>query len=142
MSQAKAGDVVSVHYTGSLTDGTVFDSSNERDPLELELGSGMVIEGFDEALVGMKVGEKKTVKIPVAKAYGEHNPDMVMQFDRDQFPPEIDPVIGQKIELNHESGQTIIVVVTEVGAKKVTLDANPPLAGKDLIFDLEVMAIN
>jgi peptidylprolyl isomerase len=141
VTEAKRGDNVKVHYTGTLTDGTVFDSSDGRDPLEFALGSGQVIEGFDEAVLGMKVGESKTVTIPVAKAYGERNEEMVIQAPIDQVPPDLEPEVDMRLEMGGPNGELIRVVVTEVTDTHITLDANPPLAGKDLVFKLELVEV-
>ncbi len=139
--QAKDGDTVQIHYTGRLDDNTVFDSSAGKSPLEFKLGSGEVIQGFDDAITGMRIGEKKTTSIPADKAYGQHQAEMVMEVERDQFPSEIVPEMGQKIQLEQPNGQEVIVVVIAVNDTKVTLDANPPLAGQDLTFDLELVEI-
>lgn len=141
MAEAKSGDKVKVHYTGKLTDGTVFDSSREREPLEFEIGSGNMIAGFDEAVNGMKVGESKIANIPCAEGYGEKNPEMVFTVPKDQLPPEIKPEEGQQLSMQHPSGQTIPVVVTKVEEKEIEIDANHPLAGQDLIFEIELMSI-
>lgn len=141
MAQAKSGDTVQVHYTGRLTDGTVFDSSDGRDPLKFTVGSGQVIPGFDNAIVDMAIGDKKTVDIPVDQAYGPANDDLVMPVPRNQFPPDINPEVGQKLQVGGPAGELMIVTVTDVKEDIVTLDANPPLAGQDLIFDIELVAI-
>ena len=142
MAQAKAGDKISVHYTGKLTDGTLFDSSAEREPLEFEIGSGMVIKGFDEGVTGMIVGEKKTVHIPVAEAYGDMNPDYMAVFNKAEIPSDIPYKVGMQLNMHQDgSGQVMPVTVVEVTDITITLDANHPLAGKDLIFDLELVAI-
>ena len=141
MAQAQHGDTVKIHYKGTLADGTVFDSSEGREPLEFVLGSGQVISGFDEAVTGMEQGEKKNVTIPADKAYGPHNAEMVIQAPRSQVPPEINPEVGQQLQMGGPDGQTIIVRVTEVTEEYITLDANPPLAGQDLTFDIELVAI-
>ena len=142
MSQAKNGDAVKIHYKGSLDDGTVFDSSEGRDPLAFTLGSGQVIAGFDEAVMGMAVGEKKSVNISADKAYGQRNEEMIIQAPRDQVPPEITPEVGQQLQMGGPNGETVVVVITEVTDEQITLDANPPLAGKDLNFDIELVSIN
>lgn len=142
MTLAKQGDTVKVHYTGKLEDGTVFDSSEGREPLEVKLGGGQVIAGFDEALSGMGVGDKKQVHIPCDKAYGPRNESMVMDVPRSQVPPDINPEVGMKLQMGAPSGELIIVNVVEVTDESIKLDANPPLAGEDLIFDLEMVAIN
>jgi peptidylprolyl isomerase len=141
MAQAKKGNKVKVKYTGRLADGTVFDSSEGRPPLEVVLGSGHVIQGFDEALTGMVVGEKKTVVIPVEKAYGAYDPDKVMEVPMEQVPPDFSPEIGQKLEVGGVNGEIVMVVVREISETHIYLDANPPLAGEELIFDLELVAV-
>ena len=142
MAQAKAGDKISVHYTGKLTDGTLFDSSAEREPLEFEIGSGMVIKGFDEGVTGMSVGEKKTVHIPAAEAYGDMNPEYMAIFNKAEIPSDIPYEVGMQLNMHQDgSGQVMPVTVVEVTDTTITLDANHPLAGKDLIFDLELVSI-
>ncbi len=141
MTAAKNGDSVKIHYTGTLEDGTTFDSSEGRDPLEFKLGSGQVIVGFDEAVTGMKTGEKKNVTIPAEKAYGQRNEEMVITAPREQVPPEINPEVGQQLQMAGPDNQPIVVQITEVTDEHIILDANPPLAGKDLIFDIELVAI-
>ncbi len=141
MAQAQNGDTVKIHYTGTLEDGTTFDSSAGHDPLEFTLGSGQVIVGFDEAVTGMSSGEKKQVTIPADKAYGQRNEEMVIQAPRDQVPADINPEIGLQLQMNGPQGETIVVRVVEISDEHLTLDANPPLAGKDLTFDIELVAI-
>ena len=142
MAQAKAGDKISVHYTGKLTDGTLFDSSAGREPLEFEIGSGMVIKGFDEGVTGMSIGEKKTVHIPAAEAYGDVNPDYMAVFPKAEIPSDIPYEVGMQLNMHQDgSGQVMPVTVVEVTDTTITLDANHPLAGKDLIFDLELISI-
>jgi peptidylprolyl isomerase len=140
---AKAGDNVQVHYTGKLTNGTVFDSSAGREPLEFELGSGMVIPGFDNGITGMQVGETKTIEIPVDEAYGPANPDMIITIERAEIPADIPLEVGMQLNM-HQDGQAqpIPVIVTDLTPTNVTLDANHPLAGEALIFDLELVGIN
>ena len=142
MTQAKKGDTVKIHYTGRLQDASVFDSSSGREPLQFTIGSGKVIQGFDEAVTGMKVGEKKTAEIPCRKAYGEQNASMVMVVDRKQVPAELDPEVGQRLEMGGPTGELLTVHVVAVNDENVTLDANPPLAGEDLTFDLELVEIS
>ena len=141
MTQAKNGDTVKIHYTGKLQDGTVFDSSSDREPLKFSIGSGQVIPGFEEAVTGMTVGEKKTALIPCDKAYGERNPSMVMIVDRKHVPADIDPDVGLRLQVGSPSGELIAVTVIEVSDTNITLDANPPLAGEDLTFELELVEI-
>jgi peptidylprolyl isomerase len=141
MAQAKKGDKVQVNYKGYLEDGKIFDSSEGKPPLDVTLGSGMVIPGFDAALTGMKVGDKKTVKIPMDQAYGPHNAEMVMQIPKDQVPDDLKPEIGQKLQVGGAAGELMMAEVIDVTDDFVFLDANPPLAGKDLTFDLELVAI-
>ena len=141
MVQVKSGDSVRVHYTGKLPDGTEFDSSRGKEPFQFVLGKGQVIAGFDEAVIGMTPGESKTVEIPVEKAYGPHLDEMLMEVDKNQFPEEIKPEIGQKIELAQSDDQKLIVTVSAITDTTVLLDANPPLAGKDLTFELELIEV-
>lgn len=141
MTQAKDGDTVKIHYTGKLQDGTVFDSSSNREPLQFSIGSGQVIKGFEEAVTGMVVGEKKTELIPCAKAYGEQNASLVMVVDRQHVPPEIDPEVGLRMQVGGPDGKLLAVTIVDVSDENVTLDANPPLAGKDLTFDIELVEI-
>lgn len=141
MQQVKKGDTVKVHYHGKLTDGTTFDSSEGREPLEFEVGGGMVISGFDNGLLGMTVGEKKTLHIPANEAYGPAREDLVMEFPMDRFPPDVKPEVGMVLSMSDGQGQQLPVVITEVNPEGVVLDANPPLAGKDLVFDIELVEI-
>ena len=141
MTQAKNGDRVKIHYTGKLQDGTVFDTSSDREPLQFNIGTGQVIPGFEEAVTGMKVGEKKTTLIPCDKAYGERDPSLVMVVDRNHVPPEIDPEVGQRLQVGSPSGELLAVTIVEVNDENITLDANPPLAGEDLSFDIELVEI-
>jgi FKBP-type peptidyl-prolyl cis-trans isomerases 2 len=141
MQQVKKGDKVKIHYHGRLNDGTVFDSSNGRQPLEFEVGSGMVIPGFDAGVTGMAVGEKKTINIPFLEAYGPVREEMVIEFPKTNFPAELNPEVGMQLSMSNASGQQFPVVVKEIKEEVVVLDANHPLAGKDLIFDLELVEI-
>jgi peptidylprolyl isomerase len=139
MGEVRRGDNVKVHYTGKLTDGTVFDSSEGKDPLEFAVGAGQVIQGFEEGVVGMKVGESKNIEIPAAKAYGERNEEMIMEVPMTHVPPEIKPEIGMRLEVGGQNGEIIRVVIVDITEKSVILDANAPLAGKDLIFEIELI---
>ncbi|OKY74864.1 MAG: peptidylprolyl isomerase [Desulfobulbaceae bacterium DB1] len=141
MSAVKKGDSVRIHYTGTLQDGTVFDSSANREPLAFTLGAGQVIPGFEDAVMGMKQGESKKVTIPVEKAYGPRNEELIMPFPRNQVPPDLDPQVGQNLQLGGPNGEPIMVSVAEITDEHIILDANPPLAGKELTFDIELVAI-
>jgi FKBP-type peptidyl-prolyl cis-trans isomerase 2 len=141
MQQVKKGDKVKVHYHGKLTSGETFDSSTGRDPLEFEVGSGAVIKGFDEGVTGMAVGEKKTVNIPFNEAYGARNPDMIIEVPKDKFPPDIEIEMGLPLMMSDGHGQQFQVTICGVKDEMVQLDANHPLAGKDLVFDLELVDI-
>lgn len=140
MAEAKSGDTVRVHYTGRLDSGEVFDSSQGRDPLEFTLGTGQVIPGFEEAVTGMSPGEEKQVKIPADEAYGPRREEMMLVIGRDQLPEDIEPEAGQQLQMS-QAGQDLVVRVADVSDETVTLDANHPLAGQDLTFDLELVEI-
>ena len=141
MQQVKSGDKVKVHYHGKLRSGETFDSSQGREPLEFTVGSGQVIKGFDQGVMGMQVGDKRTVEIPVQDAYGAKQDEMIIEFPRNQFPPDMKPEAGMQLMMNNGSGQSFPVTVTEVREDSVILDANHPLAGQDLIFDIELVEI-
>ena len=141
MPQANPGNLVRVHYIGKLDDGTVFDTSRERQPLEFTLGQGQVIPGFEQAVEGMNSGETKTAQIPADKAYGPYRDDMVLEVSREQIPPQIKPQVGQELELRDEQGQRVPARVTQMSDESITLDANHPLAGKSLTFDLELVEV-
>lgn len=141
MTTAKSGDTVRVHYTGRLDDGTVFDSSREREPLEFTVGSGEVISGFEDAVEGMAVGEARETRIEVDDAYGERRQDLVLDLARDQVPDDLEIQPGMRLELRQPDGQAVPVTVAEVGDETVTLDANHPLAGQPLTFELELVGI-
>ncbi|HEX8334201.1 MAG TPA: peptidylprolyl isomerase [Segetibacter sp.] len=141
MQQVKSGDTVKVHYHGKLTDGSTFDSSEGREPLEFEVGSGMVIAGFDTGVTGMSVGEKKTIEIPVDEAYGVKQDDLLMEFPKTNFPADMVPEVGMQLNMSNGSGQNFPVVIREVKDDVVVLDANHPLSGEDLVFDLELVEI-
>ncbi|PLX22794.1 MAG: peptidylprolyl isomerase [Ignavibacteria bacterium] len=141
MATAKSGDKVNVHYTGSLGDGTVFDSSRERDPLTFEVGSGQVIPGFNDAVDGMDVGASVTVTIPAKDAYGDVREDFILKVKPTDIPEEITPEVGMELQLHQEDGGAVPVKVTEVTEEHVMLDANHPLAGQDLTFEIELVSI-
>jgi len=141
MKSAGTGNTVRVHYTGTLDDGNVFDSSVERDPLEFKIGDGQMIPGFEKAVTGMNVGDTKTVKIPANEAYGIRRDDLVVQLTRSHFPDNIVPVTGLQLSLKSPEGQIINAVITSVEEENVFLDANHPLAGKDLTFEIELVEI-
>jgi peptidylprolyl isomerase len=141
MQQVKNGDTVRVHYHGKLTNGSTFDTSEGREPLEFKVGEGQVIKGFDDALMGMQPGEKKTVHIPVDEAYGQRNDDMMMEYPKSEFPADMKPEEGMELHMSDNSGNVFPVVIAEVKEDVVLLDANHPLAGEDLIFDIELVSI-
>jgi FKBP-type peptidyl-prolyl cis-trans isomerase 2 len=142
MQQVKKGDKVKVHYHGRLTNGETFDKSEGREPLEFEVGSGMVIKGFDDGVTGMAVGEKKTINIPFDEAYGPKNPDMLIEMPKDRFPKDMEIEVGMPLGMSDGQGQQFQVIITEIKDDVVMLDANHPLAGQDLVFDLELVAID
>lgn len=142
MQLVKKGDTVRVHYTGKLTSGEPFDSSAGREPLEFEVGAGMMIKGFDDAVVGMTIGDKKTVNITAADGYGERNEEMLIEFPRSNFPEDMIPEVGMQLTMNNNAGQQFPVTITEVGEEIVKLDANHFLAGKELVFDIEMVEID
>ncbi|MCD6011464.1 MAG: peptidylprolyl isomerase [Flavipsychrobacter sp.] len=139
--QAKKGDKVNVHYHGRLNDGSTFDSSEGREPLQFTVGSAQVIKGFDDAVVNMTIGEKKTINIPVTEAYGERSEDMMIEYPITEFPADMKPEVGMELQMGDNAGNIFPVVVTQVTDNSVTLDANHPLAGKELIFDIELVSI-
>ncbi|MCE8514420.1 peptidylprolyl isomerase [Ruegeria pomeroyi] len=142
MSEVKNGDKVRFHYTGTFTDGTVFDSSQNREPLEIVVGSGQIIGGLDNALPGLKVGETKRVEVPFQEAYGPMDPSQRRDVARDRMPEGLELEPGLKLEMRQPNGPAVDVTVVEVGETMVTLDANHPLAGKDLVFEVEIVSIN
>lgn len=141
MTQVQQGDTVKVHYTGKLENGTVFDSSIDRDPLQFTLGKGQIIPGFERAVVGMNPGESKTETISADQAYGLRREDMVIEVDRQQLPADLQPEVGQQLQVSQTAGQSIPVVIADVSESKVLLDANHPLAGETLIFDIQLLEI-
>ncbi len=141
MQQVKNGDKVRVHYHGKLTNGETFDSSNGCEPLEFEVGSGKVIKGFDAGVTGMKVGEKKSINIPVDEAYGPLNPAMMIEYPKTQFPKDMPLELEMPLIMSSASGEQIEVKISEIKEEVIILNANHPLAGKELIFDLELVEI-
>lgn len=140
-SAAKAGDTVKVHYTGTLEDGTVFDTSAEGEPLEFTIGEGMIIPGFEEAVVGMHVEDSKTVDIPAEEAYGPRDEDLVEEVSRDELPEDLEPEVGQQLQSMQEDGSVAMVTVIDVTDTAITIDLNHPLAGEDLTFEIELVEI-
>jgi FKBP-type peptidyl-prolyl cis-trans isomerase 2 len=141
MQEVKKGDQVRVHYTGKLTNGTEFDSSVGRAPLEFMVGGGQMIAGFDAALPGMKVGEKKTIEIAPENGYGHKNPEMIFDFPKDRIPEGMKLEVGMQLNMNGGQGQTMPVVVKEIQEEMIILDANHFLSGETLIFDIELVEI-
>ncbi|SFD04150.1 peptidylprolyl isomerase [Chitinophaga sp. CF118] len=139
--QVKNGDTVRVHYHGRLTNGTTFDSSEGRDPLEFQVGAGMVIKGFDNGVIDMQVGDKRTLNIPVEEAYGPKNEELIMEFPKDNIPAELNPEVGMDLQMSNPEGQVFPVKVAAIGSEFITLDANHPLAGEALVFDIELVEI-
>ncbi|MFC1919995.1 FKBP-type peptidyl-prolyl cis-trans isomerase [Chloroflexota bacterium] len=139
--QAETGDVVKVHYTGRLQDDTVFDSSVGSEPLKFTLGQGQVIPGFEQAVIGMQVGESRIVNIPADQAYGPYRDDMALKVERDKLPADIDPKVGMQLQVNQGAGRIMVVTIIEVSETTIKIDANHPLAGQDLTFDIELIEI-
>jgi FKBP-type peptidyl-prolyl cis-trans isomerase 2 len=140
--QAKNGDKVKVHYTGKLTNGEQFDSSTGREPLEFTVGAGQMIKGFDAAIPGMNIGDKKTINIPAEEAYGEKDPNAIIEFPKENVPTDMQLEAGMPLTLSNQQGQPVPVVVVEVKDDVIILDANHFLAGQELVFDIELVEIN
>jgi FKBP-type peptidyl-prolyl cis-trans isomerase 2 len=141
MTQAQNGNRVKVHYTGKLDDGSVFDSSEGREPLEFTVGEGQVIPGFEQGVVGMEPGDSKTLNIPSDEAYGPHRPEGVFEIERSEIPPSIPLEEGMRLQAN-QGGRTVELMVVEIDESKVTLDGNHPLAGQDLTFDIQLVEVS
>jgi peptidylprolyl isomerase len=141
MAPVKQGDTVQVNYTGKLSDGTIFDTSVDRHPLQFTLGKGALIAGFEKAVIGMNTGEKKTVIIPFVEAYGPRQDTAVVSVERKNFPGNFEPHVGQRLELTQEDDSNVLVTVAGLTDTTITLDANHPLAGKDLTFEIELLSI-
>jgi len=142
MAEAKNGDVVTVHYTGKLLSGEQFDSSEGREPLEFTVGAGQMIKGFDAAIPGMNIGDKKTINIPAAEAYGERDPNAVIEFPKENVPADMKLEPGMPLTLSNQQGQPVPVIVVEVKDDVIILDANHFLAGQELVFDIELVSIS
>jgi len=140
MAGAVKGDTVKIHYTGRLTDGTIFDTSSDGHPLEFTLGTGTVINGFEDGVIGMEIGQNKTIHIPPEEAYGQYSNDFVREVSRSEINLNVEPQVGMELELRGPQGEGIAIVITGVSETTITLDANHPLAGQTLIFDLERVA--
>lgn len=141
MAAVKNGDTVKVHYHGKLANGETFDTSEGRDPLEFKVGSGNVIAGFENGVVDMTPGDKKTLNIPVTEGYGERNDELILEFPNEKLPEDLNPEKGMQLQLSSQDGQVYPVIVQEVKDDGVVLDANHPLAGEDLVFDIELVEI-
>jgi len=141
MAQAKTGDTVKVHYTGKLDDGTIFDTSADREPLEFTIGEKQLIPDFERAVAGMEPGESKSIQIASENAYGPHHEEMVMVIERKDVPEGLNPQVDQRLQVQQQNGQSFVVTVTAVSEESVTLDGNHPLAGKDLNFDIQLTEI-
>lgn len=142
MKEIAENDTIALHYKGTLNNGEIFDSSEGRDPLQFEVGAGQVIPGFDKAVIGMKVEDTKMFTIPADEAYGEMKEELVYQVPKNAIPESLNPAPGQRLVSNLEDGRQIPVTVTEVTEETITLDANHPLAGKDLTFDITIVSVN
>ncbi|MHC4131267.1 MAG: FKBP-type peptidyl-prolyl cis-trans isomerase [Planctomycetota bacterium] len=141
MAEAKSGNVVKVHYTGKLNDGKIFDSSTAREPIKFTIGENKVIPAFEEAIIGMEIGNSKTIKIPAEQAYGNYDEALIRTLSRKVFPKDMEPEVGQRLTAKQADGRAIHVKVTEVSESDVKIDANHPLAGEELTFDIELLEI-
>ena len=141
MKEAEVGDLVSVHYTGKLKNGEVFDSSKERDPLEFTVGNKEMLAGFEDGVVGMKPGESKSVTLEPENAFGGRREDLLLKLPKKEFPQNITPSVGLQLRLSNAEGNEMTVVITEVGEDSVTLDGNHPLSGQTVIFDIELLEV-
>ena len=142
MSQnVKKGDTVKIHYTGRFKDGQVFDSSVDRDPLEFEVGSGSIIKGLEKGIVGMKPGEKKEISVSPEEGYGNFDEKLLFDMPKEKIPADIKPEVGMRLQLVNNKGQTLPVLITEIKEEAVKIDANHPLAGKELVFNIELLQI-
>lgn len=142
MEEAQIGNRVSVHYTGKLKSGEVFDSSKDRDPLEFTLGNKELLAGFEEGVIGMKPGESKTVTLEPEQAFGDRREDLLLKLPKREFPQNITPSVGLQLNLSNASGASMTVVITDVDEESVTLDGNHPMAGQTVVFDIELLEVN
>ncbi len=136
------GSKIKLHYTGTLEDGTVFDSSKDKEPLEFEVGAGQVILGFDEGVIGLKAGDKKTIHIPVEKAYGQYDETRIGEYPKENVPKDMELMVGAKMFLQSPDGGVALATIKEIKEEVVVLDLNHPLAGKDLTFEVEIIEVN
>ncbi len=141
MASAALGNVVKIHYTGKLADGTVFDSSLDREPLQFTVGEAQVLEGFERCVVGMNPGDTRSIQLPAREAYGLHRDDLVMEADREQFPEDLELEVGIQIQMEEDDGRITVVTVIRLDEKTITLDANHPLAGMDLTFEITLVKV-
>lgn len=141
MAEAKAGDKVRVHYKGQLSDGTIFDSSLEREPIEFILGQDTVIPGFEDAVIGMEAGESKDVSIPPEEGFGEYSKDLVVNIEKTILPPEINPELGMQLEVSSEEETPRVFTIADIAEDSITLDGNHPLAGKEIAFKITLLEI-
>ncbi len=142
MGKVKEGDTVKVHYTGKLANGEVFDSSEGRQPLEFTIGNGSLIQGFEKGVVGMDVGDTKTIEISPEEGYGERRDELVVEVNKNDFPDTVTPTVGQRLQIRQQGSDPIVVTITELKEETVTLDANHPLAGYTLFFDVELVSVS
>lgn len=140
--KAELGDKVKVHYVGKLSNGEVFDQTQQEEPIDFEIGKGQLIQGFEQAIIGMEAGETKTEQVPYDFAYGERRDDLVLQLEKDKIPEHLNPQVGDQLEIKQDEGNNIPVVVKEITEQAMTIDANHPLAGQDLTFELELVEIS
>jgi peptidylprolyl isomerase len=141
MTEAKSGDIVRIHYTGTLADGTKFDSSKEREPLQFEVGAGNVIPGLDKQVVGMSVGEVQTIKIPAEEAFGQHDPHKIQKVPRSNVPADLDVRPGTQLQAQSSGGAPMTISVVDVNSEEITVDVNHPLAGRDVVLEVELTEI-
>lgn len=141
MSKIKENDTVKVHYTGKLDGGQVFDSSREREPLEFKVGEGKLIPGFEKAVIGMEKGETKEVNIPKDNAYGDHKEELTQEVKKNDLPEDIDPKVGMELMSKTPDGREFRVFIKDVKDEEIVIDANHPLAGRDLVFEIEVVDV-